>query len=270
MKRKKRIIVLVALFTLNFLVIAVGSGEVESITWRHQDDPTLRVKVSPSKSDYIQGEVVTFDIEIANNGKSDVFLRGWDVRSGFVRIFVSREDQNFREYTHPAWIRGRKGGKYLKPGENAKSQGAIHWNFSPNRRFVSPGSFEKEYIMTDLAFPEPGIYLIKAVLIIPGETQTKIESVPVQIVINEPVGEDVRVWKKIEENSELAYFIQDGSPRSPKEEEREKLVKEVEQIVASNPNSFLASQMRVSLEKYRENEAKIKESREKRRQKPSN
>lgn len=238
------------------------------------DQPKMTLNISPLKTSYVLGEVVSLDIKVTNIGDSDVFLRGWTAQSGLIKFLVSREDQEFKQYDHSAWIRDHKS-KAIKPGETRESKATLLWNFSPARRFVNPAAFDY-YIMSDLAFPEPGVYFIKAVLVIsasvPGQNRAEVESTPVQIVINEPVGEDKKVWNQIKENTELAYFIQQGEPRSPKPEEQEKLVKEVEQIIADNPNSNLANQMREGLEKHRENEAKIKEFMEnlKRRQKPSN
>jgi hypothetical protein len=264
--RKSGVVTAVGLLILVTVLIAIGDRKVESVASLGLDQPNLSIKMLPANSDYVQGEVVGFDIEITNNGESDVFLRGWDVRSGFVKIFISTQNQQFKQYSHSAWIRGRQGGKSIKPGENIKSQGTLLWNFSPSKRFVNPNSFKDSYVMTDLAFPEPGIYLIKAILVVPGESATNIESDPVQIVVNEPQGDDLTVWHKIRNNDEIAYFAQEGEIRSPKSEEREKLLKEIDLIIANYPNSSLAGQIRQSLGKFRVNEAKRTELLEKLRQ----
>lgn len=253
----------------NILVAVVGIfvGSASSA----QEQRGLKVKISPLKSSYTQGEVVTLDVEVANNHSSDIFVKGADAESGYLKILIASADQKFKQYSHSGWIQGHKG-KAMKPGETVKSQATLLWNFSPVHRFVNTARFQEDYIMTDLAFPESGVYFIKAVLIVPGESQTRIESSPVQIVINPPLGEDLTVWNKVKDNAELAYFIQEGEIRSPKSEEQEKFIKEVEQITVNNPNSFLANQIRNSLVKFRESEAKRKEFMEnlKQRQKPSN
>ncbi len=102
---------------------------------------------------------------------------------------------------------------------------------------------------------------------------TKIESPPVQIVISEPIGDDLKVWNKITDNGEIAYFIQYNEFRGKiKPDEREKLLNEVEQLVSNNPNSFLAIQIEESLAKYDVNDEKRKEFMDKlkKQQKPAN
>ncbi len=259
-------VVVLALFLCSPLIFGFDNNT------KLADQPKISLEINSSKSDYELGEVVSLDVEITNNGDLDAILNGGNAKCGDVKFVVSGKDRVFKRYTRPGPVFGCKP-KAIRPGEIRQSKATLLWNFSRVGE-VADLSRIKDDILSDLAFPESGVYFIKAVLIIPaiGQARAEVESAPVRIIINKPAGEDKRVWKQIKENPELAHFIQQSEPRSPKQEEREKLVKEVEQIVASNPNSFLANQMRESLGKYRESEAKRKEFMEnlKRRQKPAN
>ena len=97
--------------------------------------------------------------------------------------------------------------------------------------------------------------------IIKNEESTTIESEPIKITIEEPADEDLEVWNKIKNNGDFAYFIQEGDIRIPvyKMEERAKFQQEVEQILIDYPNSFYATSLRQSLDKFKANEAKRQE-----------
>jgi hypothetical protein len=98
---------------------------------------------------------------------------------------------------------------------------------------------------------------------------TKVESEPIKIVINEPVGEDLEVWNKIKDNGNFAYFIQEDEIRIPsfKPDEREKFSKEFEQIINQYPNSLYTQSFRLSLDRFQAAEAKRQESMQKLKQK---
>ena len=271
MKRRKTVLVLTAVIGLCSLVLLLGISGAKTFGSANLDEQNLGVRISPLKNSYVQGEVVALDVEISNNGQSDVFLKGSNVESGFVKIFIAGEDQKFKQYSHSAWIRDRRG-DFIKPGQTIKSQATLLWNFKPQVSHLNEDAARNAsegLILTDYAFNKPGTYVVKAVLIIPGETQIRIESEPVQIVIEAPTGEDLKVWNLIKDNGEIAYFIQEGAVRSPKPEEQEKVQKEIEQLTSSYPNGLLASQIRQSLDKFRVSDAKRKEFMEKRKKQKS-
>lgn len=263
----KTVVIVLILFLCSPLVLGFDNKA------KLADQPKITLMINSSKSNYALGEVVSLDVEITNSGDVDVILNGGNVMCGDVTFLVSGKDRVFKRYTRPGPVSHCKPNA-IKPGGIGESKATLLWNLSPVGRATDLRGVWENYMMSYLAFPESGVYFIKAVLIIPaiGQERAEVESAPIRIVMNKPTAEDKRVWNQIKENPELAHFIQQNEPRSPKQEEQEKLVKEVEQIVASNPNSFLAGKMRESLEKYRESEAKSKEFMEnlKRRQKPSN
>lgn len=117
--------------------------------------------------------------------------------------------------------------------------------------------------MTDYAFPEAGNYLIKAIATVPNgassDDLTKIESETIQIIINDPIRDDLKVWNQIKNRGEIAYFLQQGETPTFQDDKAEKLLKEIEQISQKYPNSLLANKMRLTLEKFRVDEEKRKE-----------
>lgn len=269
MKFESKFIVLTVFFVFGFVLVILGIGKSENTNSSQLQQPNLNVKISSYKDSYIQGEVVRLNIEITNNESFDVFLRGTDAKSGYVKIFVSSDDQNFRQYDNGKAPPQTLGKITLKAGENVKSQAALLWNFSLVGRVADLSDYRKNYILTDYAFPEPGVYFVKAKLIIPGETMHYVESEPIQIVVNEPVGDDLKVWNLIKNKGEIGHFIQQDEFRTGKEEEKDKLLGEIEQIIAKYPNSHLAGKMKQSVENFRASEVKRKEFMEnlKRRQK---
>lgn len=274
MNGKRMIIIVSSLLILGSLFFGFGIGEarMKASHSAHQIDQ-LQVKLKTSKEAYVQGEIVPLSIEVANTSSSDVFLKGADAESGYVKIYVADNNSKFSQYRHSDWGRGKTKGLTIKAGQTIDSHATLLWNFKPKVSHLNENAARiasEGLILTDYAFDKPGTYFIKAVLIIPGETQTRVESQPIQIVIEAPTGEDLKVWDRIKDNGEIAYFIQEGAARSAKPEEKEPIVKQVEQLVADHPNSFLTSQIKQSLDKFRASEARRKEWLEKRNQKTEN
>ncbi len=240
---------------LGSILIVLGRDNLESIfTTAQNRSRNLELAIKAPKATYMLGEVLVLDIKVENTGSSDIFLHGADVKSGYVSVFVASEDQKFLQYSHSAWGTTKKKGFTIKAGQTIESKASVLWNFSLVGRVADLNRVKESNILSDFAFSKPGVYFIKAVLTVPGEAHAKIESLPVQVLINEPVGSDLPVWESIKKNSEIAYFIQEGEIRSGKPENRKKILEEIDEIISNNPNSFLARQMNESLEKFRESE----------------
>lgn len=269
MRNRKMIVSVGSLFLLGFVLIYLGFSQVAPIV-PSKSGTNLNVKVNSAKQNYIQGEVINLNFEINNDSSLDIPLKGVDVESGYLKIFVASADQKFKAYSNSAWGREKTKGIIIKVGQTVKSQAMILWNFSPVNRFSNLEGFEESHVMTDYAFPKSGTYFIKAVLYIPGETPNKIESEPIQVIIDEPVGDDLKVWNQIKDNGDIAYFLQQGRTPTYQDEKAEKLLKEVKQIAEKYPNSNLAGQMKQKLEKFRKDEEKRKEMLEKAKVKPEN
>jgi hypothetical protein len=205
------------------------------------------------------------NVELVN--KLNNPIRVPSVENGYLHIWIASSDQNFKEYKGSNW--GNKdGGKGVRAGDTFKTQITLLWN----QRTPQNPTVMKDRLATDYVFSTSGVYFIKATASIwDNDQKNTVESEPIQIVVDEPVGDDLIVWNSIKNNSEFAYFMQEGNFLTSKTEEREKLQKEVEEISTKCPNSILAGQMKTSLEKYQATEARRKEFRqqlEKNKEKP--
>jgi len=184
------------------------------------------------------------------------FLKETDVNTGYLKLYIASSDQQFKKYFDSNWKRGKMPGVTPGAGQSKKSQTDILlWNFSPANRFSNLEEFDKSHIMTDYAFLKSGVYFIKAFLIIPGQHLEKMEIKPLQIVINEPKGEDLEVWNKIKNEGEVGYFIQHGSVRTDKE----KVLQSVEKILQEYADSYLTDGLTQKLEKFHSGEQRRKE-----------
>ncbi len=250
------------------LIVILGKG-VNAVKQSKNDLPLI-LKVSSEKQTYILGEVVKLNFELINKGDKviKIPLRP-DVSTGYLKVWIALDGQEFNRYHNSSWGRMEHGGPTLQPGQSFNSQATILWNSKPDTLNLNP-DVAKGRIMNDYAFPKAGVYFIKAVASITGDAPMKIESEPIQIVVNEPVGDELKVWNDIKDSGEIASFIQRGSFLTSKDEEEKNLVKRVEQITQSYPNSFLVGQMKQKLEKFRTGEEKSKEMLEKSGVKPKN
>lgn len=234
----------------------------------------LKLDLSSSKKDYVQGEIVELSVNLINESSQPVKVGLTPtVENGFLHIWIADSNQEFKEYRNSGWGLRESGKGILKAGESFKSEATILWNAKPQTSHLNEDAAKRATegkISTDYAFPKAGIYSIKSVATIAGDSPMKIESEPIQIVINEPIGDDLKVWNQIKDNGDIAYFIQQGGTPTYQDEKTEKLLKEVEQIAEKYPNSNLAGQMKQKLEKFRTDEEKRKEMLEKARIKPKN
>jgi len=246
-------------------LITVWVRGVDAIN-QSETDSALTLKVSSDKQTYVLGEAVKLNFEVLNETDKAIALPySPDVSTGYLNVWIASSNQEFKQYSNTSWGRKEYSGPTLQPEQSFKSQATILWNNKPETSHLNPDAAKRAAegrIMADYAFPTAGVYLIKAVLWFP-EIKLKVESKPIQIVVNEPVGDELEVWNKIKDNGKIAYFIQKGDFPTAKDEERGKLLKEVEQIVQIYPNSFLVSQINQSLEKFRVNEERRKKFMEK-------
>lgn len=260
MKNKRIIYVTLSVFTA--LVLGI-SWSMVGFTQTMTENANLSFRGSSNKETFILGEPVTVEFEFTNESETSARAAGSGVESGGLKIFIARsQDGEYKEYFGSGW--GRKRGKYitLEPKQSHKfSEVSILWNGKPNVSHLNEDAAKrvlKGKITTEYAFQEPGIYFIKGISYF-DENATPIESKPIKIVINEPVGDDLEVWNQIRGNKEIAYLMQKGGFDTGKEAEKEKLATQVEQIFVQYPNSIYSSYLKPNLEKFKSNEAKRNE-----------
>lgn len=211
----------------------------------------LRLSIDSPKKLYKLGEVINLSFALTNESDKPItFLDIFGTGSGYLNLEISQNNEDFYKFSHPRWGRlDGDGTTTLKPNETVTASANIFW----------------EWVKQDVpaaAFIEPGIYRIKArynIHIEKEENSILMKSEPVQITLEQPVGEDLQVWNIIKNNGDIAHFIQEGYPRIPdyKPEERARFLREVEQIIIDHPNSFYAESLRRSLDKFEAAKARL-------------
>lgn len=259
MKNKKIIYIVMSVFAA--LVLCV-SWSIIGFTQTKTENADLSFKGKANKETFVLGEPITVEFEFTNTGESPVLIGAQGVEVGGLKIFIANKNGEYKEYFASGW--GRKQGQKitLEPSQSLKYNGAtILWNGKPNVSHLNEDAAKRILagkITTEYALPEPGVYFIKGLSYI-GENATPIESEPIKIVVNQPVGDDLEVWNQIKGNKEIAYLMQKGGFDAGKEAEKEQLTNQVEQIFEQYPNSIYSSYLKPNLEKYKANEAKRNE-----------
>lgn len=230
------------------------------------NDSDLILTVNSDKESYILGEQVNLRFEITHKKNKIITLRSAPtVENGDIRVWIASSNRNFKQYRGARWGFD-EGGKPRKE-KSFKSQAGILWNGKAPDSSKNE-SFDKNRIETDYAFVEAGVYFIKATATVFNEDaksdddKISIESEPIQIIVNEPVGDDLEVWKNIKDNGALGLFMQTGRLLNEKPAEAQKLLKEVEDIISKYPDSLLVGQLKNGLEKYRLEQAEIEKEKE--------
>lgn len=270
MKYKYLMLIIVGIVTLLSLINLVPTMGKNNLVEK------IELTIDSSKESYLLGEVVALTFNAINkSGDSVKIFNDLSPEYGYLRVFISQDDIEYKMYNHNQW--GLKDSKttliMLKPNEGVSTSATIFWNAQPkfDASQLAPETIKaatEGKILADYVFSKPGTYYIKAVYAArfidnPSNTRIKIESEPIQITIEEPTGDDLKIWNKIKDNGEIAYFIQEGSFKARESAEREKLKEEVEQIISESPDSPISSQMKQSLNKLRANEEKAKVYKEK-------
>lgn len=232
-----------------------------------EDVPPITLRVTSEKEQYVLGETVRLRFELANESYEPMRLPYQpNVMTGYLKIWIASEKLEFNQYDNSSWGIFEGSGVTILPGKIVSSEASIIWNRRPPTSHLNASAARlatKGRITTDYAFPEAGVYYIKAVASIPDKNSpgslTKVGSQPIQITVVEPVGDDLKVWNKIKDNGDIAYFLQQGTTPTFEDEKAKKLIDQVEQIVQGHPNSLLASRMKETLEKFYIDEEKRKE-----------
>jgi len=262
---------LLGLFCVSVLIgVIVSWSIVARAISKSVAGPPLKVKVMSERDVYIIGETVKLAFELVNEGSEPITLLSRpDVMTGYLKVWIAFDGREFNQYSNSSWGLFEGSGVKIQPGGSIKSEATILWNNKPQISRLGEGN-----ILTDYAFPEAGVYQMKAVAAIrdrssPG-TLIKIESEPIQIRVTQPVGDDLKVWNRIKDNGAVAYFLQQGDTLTFRDLQAQKTIKEVEQLSEEYPDSYLAKRMRQTLEKFRLEDAKRKDKLEKAKVKPAN
>lgn len=256
MKNKKYNYVVVSAFVT---LLLSGFWSIIGFTQTDTTTNALSFKGSANKESFILGEPIAVVFEISNNGEHSNKVHSGGVETGFLKILVSASDGEYKQYFGYGW--GLKMGRMFElPPDKSHSykEATILWNGRIDVSGLSENAAKeklKDRITTEYALPEPGVYFIKGLSYV-GANATPIESEPVQIIVSEPVGNDLAVWNQIKGNREIALLMQVGEFDTGKDEEKAKLVRQVEQILEQYPNSVYSSYLKKNLEKFKLSEEK--------------
>lgn len=264
--RIKNFAALLCVFVV-MISIVIWSSQVRAID--EVSELPLTLKVISEKENYLLGEMVKLRFDLTNKGYDPISLPSPNVMTGYLKVWIAFNGQEFNLYNNSSWGLVEGMSVTIKPSGTTASDATILWNNKPQ----IPRSGEGK-ILTDYAFPKSGIYQVKAIFVFPNkdspDTLSKIESEPIKITINDPVGDDLNVWNRIKNIGGIAYFIQQADTLTYHDEKAERLIDEVEQIVQEFPNSFLANQMKQQLEKFRVDDERRTQKLEKAKVKPNN
>lgn len=258
---KNKIAIYVATSSFIALMLCV-SWVIVGLAQTKTESADVSFKGKASKENFVVGEPIIVGFEFINTGENPAVVGSGGVETGGLKIFIANKTGEYKEYFASGWGRLQGYQINLQPKQTLKyPEATILWNGKPNVSHLNEDAAKRVLagkITTEYALQEPGVYFIKGVSYV-GEEATPIESEPIQIVINEPVGDDLKVWNQIKGNREIAYLMQKDSFDIGKDETKTKLVNEVEQIVQKYPNSIYSGYLGKSLEKFKANEAKRSE-----------
>ncbi|MEP6849544.1 MAG: hypothetical protein ABI999_11860 [Acidobacteriota bacterium] len=223
----------------------------------------LLLQGSSNKASFILGEPVEMYFELNNGSKVSVKVPSGGVEVGSLKVLIAHGDElDFNEYFTSDW--GRKVGHWinLEPGaKHSFSKFTILWNGLPNVSHLNEQAAKTALagkVTTEYAFQEPGIFFVKGISFF-GEDSKPIESKPVRIEIKAPEGEDLEVWNAIKGNKKIAYLMQYSAFGADRDEEKQQLTDQVEQIIAKYPQSIYSGYLKTNLEKFKANEAQRNE-----------
>jgi hypothetical protein len=245
--------------TASIVLLAAVSGTVATAQQRKASLEGGILDVQPSTRTYVLGELVNLEISLTNiSGGTMSLPAGFDVWEGHVEVSIAFEDEPFRKYLGPEWgLRDAspRGPITLQPGETVRTDTTILYNHGIetkhlNRRLAA--EIAARNIEDGYALARPGRYRIKAVLHGDGFTD-RIESVPAEIVVDEPKGRDREVWAMLKGDPEYGYFIQaGGTKRHPDAARSRQIVADLEKVFIDFPRSRYAEPLGLALSKHRD------------------
>lgn len=259
---KKSLFVFLSLTAAAFIFLLTNPEAVKSSA----DNSDLVLKVGSDKESYILGEKINLQFELKDKNNKIVALASPPrVEDGSIKVWIASSNRSFKEYRGAGW--GFSDSSKSQKAESFKSDAGILWNGKAPDSSKNASS-DKSGLETDYAFVVAGVYFIKATATVypqnfkSEDDKIVLESEPIQIIMNEPVGNDLEVWNRIKDNGGFGLFMQTGSFINDKADEAQKLVIAVEDIISKYPDSLLVVQLQQGLEKYRLTQAEINEQRE--------
>lgn len=236
-------------------VILIGAAVFaawQTISTAQTGSKAVTLSFTTDRSEYSLGDVIGLRFEISNQTDSSVELRMPDVRFGTLKVYVSADGANFREYVGPHWASQSSAGKTTRiaSGEEFQSEATMLHNRTAAAGHLTEAYAErirKENLDTHFSMLTAGRYWLKARY---SDGKTRLESDPLAIDITQPVGLDAVVWETIKTDEAYAYFLQTGDVRSiPGSPRTAEFVESLQRITAQFPESRFAGKITVGLSK---------------------
>lgn len=249
--------ILLVILTASFVLSKQNGAEAESLGG-------LSFNLTSDSESYTLGKMVTLKMEVANASGKPVLVRGQaNVANGRVRIFISRNGVNFKEYSGPGWglhdelvVRDQ----HLQPSQAYESIATILYSVGEDTSHLNPTAAARisaRMVETGYVFGQPGVYWVKAMLYDSKFDSSK-ESNTIQILVREPRGGDLKIWGALKNNPKYGYFIQTGESPYPLSDPRtDELVTALEEIAASHPDSDHKQDIDRSLLKFKSTKEKL-------------
>ena len=216
----------------------------------------ITLSLKTEKEDYVLGEMIGLRFDVRNTSGADMAIARPSVNAGNLRLFVSRDSQNYVEYVGPNWgtlDAGHRKGK-LGAGESFKTAATMLFNRRIPTEHLTPmyaDRIKKERIDTEFAMLTSGPYWLRAVF---TDGQESYRSEPIQINVAEPVGIDSAVWERIKNDGAYAYLLQTGEVKYLADsKEARKFVEELQQVSSEYANTTFAGRLNEQLGKYNRN-----------------
>jgi hypothetical protein len=150
----------------------------------------LILKVSFPKDSYILGEPLTAHLELKNNGSNSVvILDNFSVETGHILLKGIRSDGVTFGFGNPRWgVKDWVG----------KSTAGLLWYADEKMNAAFRLNEKGEYTIV----AEYSVYFDNG-----GLAPVRIQSAPVRINIEDPLGEDLEVWNRIRCDGDFAFFF---------------------------------------------------------------
>jgi hypothetical protein len=222
----------------------------------NEKNPDLEISIETVRPSYVLGEIVEFQVNVKNNSSRQIIHRGLNLASGYLSLYVATEDGIYKKHNY---YRRKDISGFLKPETSYSFKESVLWNGVP--KYADMRLFPKDLVSTNYLFPKAGVYYLKLKLVIPQEGGTSIvESDPITLVINKPIGEDAEIWNKLKDRSELGLFIQSGGGAIKKQRKANDLLAEVENLISKHPTSIYVNKLKDSRLRFLETKEKIRQS----------
>jgi hypothetical protein len=234
------------IFLASILISLFAYRDVGSQCLLHKSprEATLRkplvIRVGALKQKYLLGTPVQLRVTAVNRSDSQIRTRLFlEPQYGDVTLYISKDGKTFVPYLGPDWeLVEIEGTVTLNSWEEREAVFSVLWNNDVHATAIGDSDF--------LAFPAPGIYLVKLQVLTGVGT---IESNAIKIELLAPADVDERIWDQIKADSRLIRFIQD--PR-PDEKDARIMEERLGVLIKTYPDSTYAIEFKKTLHDYRQ------------------